>query len=74
MYFTMNCCCIKSHSTTFYVFQAAATGETILDDELSSLASRNVSRFQRLNQRLQGGTMPRTSRLQHAGGLIGLVN
>eukprot|EP00887_Chlorella_sp_A99_P005741 scaffold1.g5741.t1 len=32
---------------------AAATGETILDEELTSLAQKNVSRFHRLNQRLQ---------------------
>ncbi len=35
------------------VFQAAATGETLLDEELSSLARKNVGRFHSLNQRLQ---------------------
>lgn len=33
--------------------QAAATGETLLDEELSSLARKNVGRFHSLNQRLQ---------------------
>ena len=38
---------------TAAVLQAAATGEPLLDDSLSSLASRNMARFHQLNQRLQ---------------------
>lgn len=38
---------------TAAVLQAAATGEAVLDEELGNLAQQNVSRFQRLNQRLQ---------------------
>jgi hypothetical protein len=35
--------------------QAAATGEreTIMDEELSRLAKKNLSKFQQLNQRMQ---------------------
>ncbi|KXZ46365.1 hypothetical protein GPECTOR_44g42 [Gonium pectorale] len=35
------------------VLQAAATGESLVEGDLASLASRNPSRFQRLNQRMQ---------------------
>ena len=37
--------------------QAAATGEreTIMDEELSRLAKRNLAKFQQLNQRMQVG-------------------
>ena len=38
---------------TAAVLQAAATGEAVLDEELGHLAQQDVSRFQRLNQRLQ---------------------
>ena len=40
---------------TAAVLQAAATGEPLLDESLSSLASRDVARFHQLNQRLQVG-------------------
>lgn len=43
-------------------WQAAATGETLLDEELSTLARKNISRFHRLNQRLQGRGAPGPSR------------
>ncbi len=35
--------------------QAAATGESLLDEELSRLARKDVARFHSLNQRLQVG-------------------
>ncbi|KAK9820041.1 hypothetical protein WJX72_005403 [[Myrmecia] bisecta] len=35
------------------ILQAAATGETLMDEELTQLARRDVSKFHRLNQRLQ---------------------
>lgn len=38
---------------TAAVIQAAATGEALLDESLTSLASRDVARFHQLNQRLQ---------------------
>jgi len=38
---------------TAAVLQAAATGEAVLDEELGSLASQDVSKFQRITQRLQ---------------------
>ena len=43
---------------TAAVLQAAATGEALLDEELGNLAKQNVSKFQRLNQRLQVLTLP----------------
>lgn len=38
---------------TAAVLQAAATGEALLDKELGNLAKQDVSRFERLNRRLQ---------------------
>ena len=35
------------------VLQAAATGETLMDEELTGIAKQNVSRFQSLNKRFQ---------------------
>ncbi|KAL4855714.1 hypothetical protein ACK3TF_003794 [Chlorella vulgaris] len=45
---------------TAAVLQAAATGEALLDEELSRLARKNVGRFHSLNQRLlaQGSAGP----------------
>lgn len=39
---------------TAAVLQAAATGEALLDEELTNLAKRNVDRFHSLNRRMQG--------------------
>ena len=44
---------------TAAVLQAAATGEAVLDEELGSLAKQDVSRFRRLNQRLQVNSLGR---------------
>ena len=41
---------------TAAVLQAAATGETLMDEELTGLAKRNLSKFHFLNRRLQGRT------------------
>jgi hypothetical protein len=38
---------------TAAVLQAAATGETIMDEELTGIAKQNLSRFQSLNKRFQ---------------------
>lgn len=38
---------------TAAVLQAAATGETIMDEELTGIAKQNLSRFQSLNRRFQ---------------------
>ncbi|GIL67564.1 hypothetical protein Vafri_20923, partial [Volvox africanus] len=38
---------------TSCVLQAAATGESLVEGDLASLASRNPSKFHRLNQRMQ---------------------
>ena len=38
---------------TAAVLQAAVTGETIMDDELTGIAQQNLSRFQSLNKRFQ---------------------
>ena len=42
---------------TAAVLQAAATGETLIDKELKGLAERNLTKFQKLNERMhqQGG-------------------
>lgn len=47
--------------------QAAATGETLLDEELSSLARKNVGRFHSLNQRLQAQGAAGPSRCVEVG-------
>lgn len=47
--------------------QAAATGETLLDEELSSLARKNVGRFHSLNQRLQAQGAAGPSRWGNGG-------
>jgi len=39
---------------TAAVLQAAATGETLMDEELTGLAKRNLGKFHYLNRRLQG--------------------
>ena len=37
------------------MLRAAATGEAFLEDKISSLADRDLSRFQQLNQRMSVG-------------------
>ena len=43
---------------TAAVLQAAATGEALMDEELTGLAKRNLNKFHSLNKRLQGRSGP----------------
>jgi hypothetical protein len=48
---------------TAAVLQAAATGEVVLDEELGNLAKQDVSKFQRITQRLQVHLRPSQAKL-----------